>query len=167
MTRSDFFRLYEFNDWANDRLCTLLKTAFGEETDLLAQENPLCASIQATTFHIIEAQAIWRSRWQEIGLPLLHAEEYRTPFELRMAFGAERARTWGFLQELSEEAVTRPVVYRSLKGELYTQPLSELLTQPLFHAMYHRGQVTAYLIECGHEDSLPITDFIAFAQSSL
>jgi uncharacterized damage-inducible protein DinB len=165
MNRHDFRTLYEHNDWANDRLLQMLTQAFGEETDLFAADDPTVRIIQRTTTHLVAALAVWRSRWEGFSPKvMLDPAEYPTPLALRMAFGAERARFWGFFETLStDEALDRIVHSTNTLGEPRDLPLTQMMQHVLLHSAYHRGQITSLLHLLGHTDTHQDTDFLFFA----
>src|SRR5262249_33845897 len=154
----------EYNDWANDRLVSMLYRIFGEETDLRQASEERIRAVQETTVHIFAAQAIWRTRWQGSSpRTMLDPQEYPTPLSLRTALGAERARFWAYFDTLdSDEALQQEIAYATTTGEPYRQPLWQMLQHVLTHSMYHRGQVTARLLDLGHEEALVSTDLITF-----
>lgn len=164
MTLTEIKTLTDYNDWANDRLCAMLKAAFGEETDLRESQNAAVRAIQETAVHIIRAQAIWRGRIEGYApKPALEAADYLTPLAIRFAFGAERARFRAWLDTLENEGdLQREIAYATSDGTPYRQPLEQILQHLLTHAMYHRGQITARLIDAGHECALLSTDLIAY-----
>jgi uncharacterized damage-inducible protein DinB len=163
-SREDLRQLFEYDDWANDRLLAMLYQAFGEEADLRHAEDARVREIQAVTTHIVAALAIWRTRWEgHSPTAMLDPEEYSTPLALRMAFGAERARFWGFFATLEdEEALNRVVHFTRTTGEPYQFPLWQMMQHVLTHSAYHRGQVTARLLDLGHESALQFTDLIVY-----
>jgi len=164
MTRDEFRTLYEFNDWANDRLVAMLYEAFGEETDLYQAEDSRIRSIQRTTVHVIAAQAVWRSRWEGYSpKAMLDPAEYPAPLALRTGFGAERARFWHFFDTLeSDAALSRVIHSTNTLGAPRIFPLWQMMQHVITHSMYHRGQVTAWLLDLGHESRLVSTDLITF-----
>jgi uncharacterized damage-inducible protein DinB len=162
--RQDFRQLYDYDDWANDRLLAMLYQAFGEETDLRHAGDVRVREIQAVTTHIVGTLTIWRTRWEgNSPTSMLDPEEYPTPLALRMAFGAERARFWGFFATLEdEEALNRVVAFTRTTGESVHFSLWQMMQHVLTHSAYHRGQVTARLLDLGHGDLLQFTDLIAY-----
>ena len=164
MTRKEIRTLFEYNDWANERLMQMLYRAFGEETDLRQSEQAVIRAIQETTTHIIAALAIWRSRWQGTSpTAMLDPAEYPNALALRMAFGAERARFWGFFAGLdTDDRLNEVIAYTNTKGEPYRMPLIQMMQHVINHSSYHRGQVTARLIDMGHEDLLLGTDLFIY-----
>ena len=166
MTLAEIKTWNDYNDWANDRLCSMLKTAFGEETDLRGHPNAAVRAIQETAVHMIAAQATWRTRIQGSNpKEPLEAAEYPTPLAIRFAFGAERARFGAWLAGLeSDAALRREISYVNSQGTPYCEPLEEILQHLVFHAMYHRGQITARLIDTGHENAVLFIDFIVYCR---
>ena len=165
MTLTEIKTLNDYNDWANERLCAMLRAAFGEETDLRESQNATVRAIQETAVHLIGAQAIWRARitGHAPTKPALDAAEYPTPLTIRFAFGAERARFRAWLDTLENDAdLEREIAYVMFDGTPCRQPLAQILQHLLTHAMYHRGQITARLIDAGHEKVLVSTDLIAY-----
>jgi uncharacterized damage-inducible protein DinB len=164
MTRNEFRTLYTFNDWANDRLCKMLYDAFGEERNLRDAAEERVRSLQEAAVHIIASQAIWRSRWQGTSpTSFLPPEEYPTPLSIRMAFGAERARFWGYFAALeSDEALGQVIAYTNLAGEPFEEPLWHMMQHVITHGCYHRGQITGRLLDMGFEEQIVSTDLIGF-----
>ena len=166
MTLAEIRMWNEYNEWANDRLCFMLKTAFGEETDLRRHPDAAIRAIQEAAVHIIGAQATWRTRIQGANpKEALNAADYPTPLAIRFAFGAERARFGAWLADLEQDAdLQTEISYVNSQGTTYREPLEQILQHLIFHAMYHRGQITARLIDSGHESAVIFTDFIVFCR---
>mgnify|MGYP003344223505 CR=1 FL=1 len=164
MTLSEFRTLYEFNDWANDRLGQMLYSAFGEETNLRETGDPQVTAIQEAAVHIISSQSIWRNRLQgNSPTAFMDSTEYPTPLAIRMAFGAERARFWGYFESLTaEEDLTQILSFKTLDGTPYEMPVTQILQHVITHGMYHRGQITGRLLDRGQEALLISTDLITF-----
>ena len=163
MNRNDFRILYEYNDWANDRLISMLFRILGEETDL-RQQGPVPLAIQKAAVHIVAAQAIWRARWEgRSPTAMLSPDEYPTPLAIRMAFGAERARFWGFFDTLDTDAALHSVVQsQSTSGEARIFPLWQMMQHVLTHSTYHRGQITGRLLDMGQDSEIVSTDLITY-----
>ena len=164
MNRTDLRTLSLHNDWANDCLVQMLTHAFGEETDLRQSGDPTLLTIQETAVHMIAAAATWRSRWEGVALKAaLDPADYSTPLALRMAFGAERARFWGFFETLATDAVLDEIIHcTSRQGVPFDLPLTQMMQHVVLHSAYHRGQITALLHQLGHTTH-PDTDFVLFA----
>lgn len=166
--REDFRTLYTYHDWANDRLIAMLTQAFGAETDLRRAEDARVRAIQETTTHIVAAQTIWRTRWQGSSpTSMTDPADYPTPSALRRAFESERARFWAFFDSLESEAdLARVVHYTNTQGKANAFPLRQLLQHAANHSTYHRGQVTARLLDLGLEAALLYTDLFLFYEET-
>lgn len=166
MNRADFSLLYRYNDWANDRLLGMLEAAFGPDADICKAEDRRIHALQETTVHIVAAQKIWRERWEGFSpAAMLAPQDYPSLPALRTAFEAERLRFWDFFQTLqTEEDLSRIVHSSSTSGEPRIFPLWQMMQHVITHSAYHRGQITARLLDLDFENILQSTDLIAFHQ---
>lgn len=157
-------KLFEYNDWANDRLIEMLEKAFGKETDLYHAEDPRVRAIQETAAHILAAQIIWLRRWQgDSPTALSDPANWPTPKALKRAFEEERAHFWRYFNALVRDAqMTSIIPYKNTRGESHARPLWQMMQHIVFHSAYHRGQVTARLMDLGYEESIVYTDLILF-----
>ncbi|GDX39924.1 hypothetical protein LBMAG21_02160 [Armatimonadota bacterium] len=164
MNLEDVRTLYLYNDWANDRLVQMLYTVFGEEADLRATGDAQTLAIQEAAVHIIGSQWMWRSRCLGISpTERMGASEYPTPLAIRFAFGAERARFWGYFDTMtSDDDLNRIVAFKTTEGVPYEMPLYQILQHVITHGGYHRGQITGRLLDRGDEKAILSTDLIGF-----
>lgn len=145
----------------------MLKEAFSEETDLREAEDPRLRAIQEAAVHIISAQSVWRQRWQGTSpIAMIDPVEYPTPLSIRFAFGAERARFWGFFETITDDdALLRVVDFKTLDGTSYSEPLWHMMQHVVNHGSYHRGQITGRLLDMGFDSAVTSTDLITYYRS--
>jgi uncharacterized damage-inducible protein DinB len=107
---------------------------------------------------------VWRQRWQGHSPDaMLDPEEYPTPLAIRMAFGAERARFWGYFETLkTEEALLWVCDFKNTRGEAHSRPLWQMLQHVITHGGYHRGQITGRLLDMGFDALIISTDLISY-----
>lgn len=162
LSREDIRTLFAYNDWANDRLLGMLAAAFGEETDLRVPGGP--RTIQEIAAHILSAQFVWRERWEgRSPTAMLDPANYPTVATLRRAFEEEREKFWRYFATLdTDEGLERIVNARTTRGEPCIYPLAEMMQHSANHGTYHRGQITALLMNLGHEAAVDLTDMIVF-----
>ena len=156
---SELLELYAYNRWANERT---LAAAAGLTAEQYARTLPgSFPSLRATLQHILEAEAIWLSRWQ--GDPLghlpdlsecTHVDALRARWE---AHWVEQAR---FLGALGEGEPRRPVAIRTRSGVETVQPLGDTMRHLVNHSTYHRGQVTTLTRQLGGTPAS--TDFFTY-----
>lgn len=70
----------------------------------------------------------------------------------------------GYLSELTEEGLEKPVSYTNSAGRQFTNNVGEILLHVALHAQYHRGKVNFLLRQAGQPPSP--TDFIAFTRGA-
>ena len=162
--REELGKLFEYNDWANDRMIAMLENAFGKDTDLRRSEDPRVRAIQEAAAHILAAQIIWLRRWEgEFPTAMSDLAQWPTPAALQHAFAEERARFWQYFQSLYREGqVTRILRFTTTRGVPYAHALWQMMQHAVVHGAYHRGQVTARLLDLGREDAIVSTDLIEF-----
>ena len=74
-----------------------------------------------------------------------------------VAVEAHRAEWW---KALPEDAVSKKLRYKNLKGEPFEGRLWELVQHVVNHSSYHRGQVVTLLRQLGAKP--PATDLVAY-----
>ncbi|HLV79512.1 MAG TPA: DinB family protein [Chthonomonadaceae bacterium] len=162
--REELQRLFQYNDWANERLVTMLENAFGGKTDLRRSEDARVRALQEAAAHILGAQILWRRRWQgdpPAAMPDL--SQWPSPEALRQGFEEEQAHFWNYFRSLDKEGqVTSLIRYTTTAGQPYTNSLQQMMQHVVLHSAYHRGQVTARLLDLGKEDAILSTDLIVF-----
>ena len=164
MTIREIVELFEYNDWANDKFVVMISNAFGDDTDLLKCEDDRVVRLQEVAVHTFAANSIWRCRLEgESPKSMLQSGDYPTPLDLKFAFGAEKARFIAFLDTISNEPqLDEPVHYRNMAGEPHHMLLKQILTHMFTHSMYHRGQISALLMELGYSSLIESTDIASF-----
>jgi len=159
MNQKDFQTLYDYNRWANARVCDAVAKLTAEQykRDLSNSFH----SVRDTLTHILAAEWIWLRRWQgESPKALLAPADFPDLAALRTKWmEVERERT-AFVNNLTDELLNAPISYLNLKGEKWTYPLWQMLQHLVNHSTYHRGQVTTMLRQLGAEPAA--TDFLLF-----
>jgi len=151
--------LFEYNRWATEQFLDALSRLTAEEVGRdLKSSFP---SLLATLVHMLGAEWVWLERWHgrsPTGFP--DAAALASVASARTRWDALRADQKAYLDGLVDADLTRPVTYRNLAGNEFTQPLGEILRHVVNHATYHRGQLTTLLRQLGH--GAPSTDLVAW-----
>jgi uncharacterized damage-inducible protein DinB len=159
MRVADVLSLYAYNEWANARI-------FGAAARLdpeafAAPRGSSFSSIRDTIAHIAASEWVWLRRWR--GESPSEPPEWAS-LEDATALGGKlrevEADRAAFLRELADDHLARPLAYRSLKGDDYSEPLVEQLLHVVNHSTYHRGQVATLSRQAGV--AAPATDLIVF-----
>lgn len=141
--------LYLYNDWANRRLISFLKTSQSEKA------VKILAHILITEREYFERlygkDSTGFDFWQNFSLEDLgkltheNSENY------------ER-----LLKKFDDEGLGQIAEYKTSKGEKVKNSYREILTHVLFHSMNHRGQINAAIRERGFAP--PSIDYIIYCR---
>ncbi|WP_254510845.1 DinB family protein [Anatilimnocola floriformis] len=143
-------RMFRYMTWADQQTLAAVRDCPPAHAEAL----PLYA-------HILAAEHVWLSRllqrtpqfsvWPTIALDDCSrlAEENAAGYR-------------DFVTPLAAEGLTEIVSYRNMKGDPFTTPIIDILTQVLTHGPYHRGQIAKILGR--HGGAVPSTDYITYAR---
>lgn len=151
--------LYAYNEWANARI---FSAAAELDPELFtAPRGSSFSSIRDTIAHIAASEWVWLRRWRGVS-PSAQPEwsslqDAAALAERLREVEAERA---AFLRGLTDEELGRPLPYRNLKGDAFSEPLVDQLQHVVNHSSYHRGQVATLSRLAG--SAAPATDLIVF-----
>jgi uncharacterized damage-inducible protein DinB len=142
--------MFRWMAWADGKVLLALR----ECPPALSEALPLLA-------HVLAAEHVWLSRLQQ-----------RTPqfsvwptisLEDCARLGEENAAGFReFVGQLPDDRLGEIVAYRNAKGDPFTTPIVDILTQVLTHGPYHRGQIAKILGRNG--GVVPSTDYITYAR---
>ena len=141
--------LYEYNEWANDRL---LGVASGLSADELSTgRGASFGSILDSFVHVVRAQVFWLQRWKAGDAPgqTLGDEAEISLAIVRAAFDESHAGMRQFVDGLTGEQLEGPLNYRDRRGE-WSRPLWQLMTHVANHGTYHRGEIAMMLTGVDH-----------------
>ena len=159
MTIDEARRLFAYGSWANGLMFDAAAALTAEQFNAPAASS--YPSVGATLGHIVSAEWIWLQRWQ--GVSPTAAPAWATGLllsELRAHLAEVETERDRFLETLAEADLERPVSYRTLSGQAWTDPLGDLLRHAVNHSTYHRGQVATQLRQLGVKP--PGTDMIVY-----
>ena len=141
--------LYEYNEWANDRLLGVASGLSGDE--LSAGRGASFDSILDSFVHVVRAQVFWLRRWKagDAGALRLGDEDEISLAKVRAAFDDSHAGIRGYVAGLTGEQLDGRLEYRDSKGER-SRPLWQLMTHAANHGTYHRGEIAMMLTGVGH-----------------
>ncbi len=151
--------LYEYNSWANHRTLDACVALTHEQ--FLKDLGASFPSVRDTLAHIYGAEWIWLERWRgrlPSGLPT--AADFPDLASLRARWAGLEGELHAFVGQLTPEKLNADLETRTLDGTRYTQPLWQMMQHLVNHGTYHRGQITAFLRQLGHQ--AVSTDLIRF-----
>lgn len=142
--------LFEYNDWANERLLALSAGLGDMELDA---ERPMgLGSLRATLYHLAFAERLWLDRWQgKPWAPLQHQPGGISLSKLGDEFRSTAAERNDWLQAEAADGYSRIVDYMNSSREPFRHRLRELLMHVVNHAVHHRAQALNYLRSWGRQ----------------
>ena len=148
MSLTYFRRLYDYNDWANERI---LDTAAKLTPAQFRQPGSASfGSIQATLVHTMNGQWVWLSRWQgNSPVTMFDVTDFPDVTTLRSQWFEVEQETQQFLNDLKPATLDKVVVYTGTEGRSFDFPLWQLLLHQVNHATQHRSEVAMQLSSFG------------------
>jgi len=157
--KDECFELFDYNDWANERIFAALDN-LGED-EWAVQRGGSFGSIRGTAAHLVAAEALWLRRWQgHTPTEVPPWVEAPTRAELQVELEAVAVERQAWLGGVSESDLARDLHYRFLSGAEHDTRLALLLRHLVNHSTYHRGQLAAFLRDCGRDP--PSTDWVVW-----
>jgi uncharacterized damage-inducible protein DinB len=142
MNTKDIQHLFNYDEWANHEILTVLKTSGTDRSRKLLA-------------HILSAERLWLERIQQ--KPQSGAVWPDPTLEQCEKEIDELAAAWErYLQ--SDADFERKVTYKNSKGEPWSSREEDILLHVITHSAYHRGQIAADLRAAGMTPAY--TDFI-------
>lgn len=159
MTPEELRTLFEYDTWANERICNGCAVLTPEQfTRDLKSSFP---SVRDTLAHIMGAQWVWLERIRgrtPAGLP--PAGAYPDLASLRARWSEIREDLGAYVNGFSESDLAQPFEYRNFRGDPFKDSPGPIIQHLVNHGTYHRGQVAAMLRQLDVKP--PNTDLIAF-----
>jgi uncharacterized damage-inducible protein DinB len=141
--------LYAYHHWANERIMRSVQRV--DPTQATESTHGGYARIHETLVHMVGAEAIWRSRWQEVApSPRPTLDDLPTLLSVQQRWQDEEHQIQLFIDSLQEDDLAAPLTYTDLRGQPVTWPLAATLLQVSTHGTQHRSEVALWLTELGY-----------------
>lgn len=143
-----YFRfLFDYTRWANARV---LEAADGLDEAAYTEARFPFGSLRSVLVHTLAGETVWLARCRgETPSGLLTEAEAPTLAALRERWRALEEARGAFLAGLTDEAVARPLTYRSTRGQAYTHALGHVLAHVANHSTQHRSEAAVALTALG------------------
>jgi len=150
-----------YSAWASQRLVHAASEL--SEAELLRDFQTSDHSVLGTLVHTFAADRLWLTRLQKSPRPQYSSEaDYR--LSVLQTEWPEVYRQWdALLKGLSDEQAWAGFTYQDLRGNVWTQPIWQLVLHVVNHATHHRGQVSGFLRTMGRVP--PVLDLVVFYRS--
>lgn len=153
-----------YNVWANHKYTFQL---LDMPTDNWMAPTPSSFnSLYKTILHMWDAESGWWQRMrlhESIVLPSLNFEPSMKDACNGLLHQSMQWET--FIQDqLDSNALNTNLIYKNSTGEVFNQPVSQVIMHVFNHSTYHRGQLTN-MMRALQIEKIPTTDFIAFCRT--
>jgi uncharacterized damage-inducible protein DinB len=154
-------KLYDYNDWANQRI--LGTTAKLSHEQFVQPGLASFSSIQATLVHTMNGQWVWLSRWQgNSPTTMFDSADFPDVAALRSQWSKVEQETQQFLSGLKPADLDNMIAYTSTEGRPFAFPLWQLLLHQVNHATQHRSEVAMQLSSFGFSPGwLDMVEYLA------
>jgi uncharacterized damage-inducible protein DinB len=159
MNYDDIKLLYQYNDWANERILDMAEQVSPEH---LSAENDFgWGSLRGALVHLMDAEYHWRVLFEsgkhvEDELP----ENFPDVAAIRVRWVAERQAFWTYFSSLSDDDLLGILTYEAHDG-LRQRVLWHCLAHVVNHGTQHRAECAALLTGFGHSPgNLDFTVFL-------
>jgi uncharacterized damage-inducible protein DinB len=150
-----------YSAWASQRLVHAASEL--SEAELLRDFQTSDHSVLGTLVHTFAADRLWLTRLQKSPRPQYSSEEDYHLSVLQTEW-PEVYRQWdALLKDLCDEGAWAGFTYQDLRGNVWTQPIWQLVLHVVNHATHHRGQVSGFLRTMGRVP--PVLDLVVFYRS--
>lgn len=142
----DFKKLFEYNDWANNKLIVSLK-----------EQNIIEETVLKLFSHIILSEQIWMLRLEGGDYSNKNFWKVLDLTECEKIMNENRKKYKSFLDN---KDIPDTITYKNSKGIGYTNSIFDVFVHVSLHSAYHRGQI-AKAVRRLHKEPV-VTDYIAF-----
>ena len=159
MNRDDIDLLFQYNDWANDKILVCAEKASPEQ---LSAANAFgWGSLRGALVHLMEAEVAWRVLLKEgERIEWLKPEDFPDIGAIRLRWARERRAFRDYRNSLSDEDLLGTVSYEGM-GRTYHRVLWHCLAHVVNHGTQHRAECAAQLTGFGHSPgNLDFTVFL-------
>ncbi|HTP07287.1 MAG TPA: DinB family protein [Anaerolineae bacterium] len=166
MNKNDILTLYDYNYWATAR--ALNAAAQLTPDQFTAPAGLSHGSVRGALTHILSAEMVWRLRLAEgVSLTALPTEkDFPSAVDaLRERWADEEAKMRAYLNSLTDEALNRPVQYKTTKGVPSENILWNLLVHVVNHGTQFRSEAAVALTSYGHSPG--DLDLLAFFREKI
>jgi uncharacterized damage-inducible protein DinB len=160
MNRQDIYDLYEYNDWANQRLLRVAAHLTAEQ--FTAPSTHSFGSLQRILAHTMDAERMWRRLLSgEDFRARLNLDDFTTVDMLATRWTQEQSLLDVYLHSLTDADLAGIVRYEVDGGIIRERVRWHCLFHLVNHGMQHRSEAAHLLTQYGHSpDDIDFTVFL-------
>jgi uncharacterized damage-inducible protein DinB len=148
MNKEDILMLYQYNQWSTRKILDAASKVTPEQ--FLAPADFPHGGLRGTLVHALFAEWIWRSRWQGTSpTHRLRPEDFPTFDSLRARWSYEENLLMAFVQDLTDEHLSKVISYRTTDGTPKERILWQMMAHLVNHGTQHKTEAAAILTGFG------------------
>jgi uncharacterized damage-inducible protein DinB len=141
--------LFQYNAWSTAKILNAASKLTPEQF-LVPVPYPH-NSLRGTLVHTSFAEWVWRKRWEgNPQNPVWKTEEFPTFKSLRDRWAEEQPKLMDFVQNVTEENLSRKFNYVSTEGFPHERLLWESMLHVINHGTQHKAEAAAILTGMGY-----------------
>lgn len=144
---------WNYHDWCMDQVLTRTHSLAEEKLDVT---YPISfGSLRAVLHHLIAAEELWLSRWQNKAwqpLDMVYHGLSRSDLQARWKAVQTERQSWFATVDASDHEIQ--ITYANSQREPFTHPLWDLQLHVLNHGIHHRAQLLNILRRSGQSAAL-------------
>ena len=147
MNRETLKLLYEYNEWANNRILDAAEQLSWQQ---LTEANAFgWNSLFGALVHILDAEYYWRTFLADnVETDWIEVSDFADLAALRARWAQENDGLREYIASLTDEAIAAPFAYER-EGERRQRPLWHFLVHVYTHSTQHRSECAALLTGFG------------------
>lgn len=159
MNSADIELLFQYNDWANDRILDRAENVSREQ--MTAPNDLGWGSLRGALVHLMDAEYHWRVLLKDgCHVEELKPETFADVAAIRVRWHLERTAFWDYFNGLSDDDLLGDISYETHDG-LRRRILWHCLAHVVNHGTQHRAECAALLTVFGHSPgNLDFTVFL-------
>ena len=147
-----------YSAWASQRLVHAASEL--TEAELLRDFQTSDRSVLGTLVHTFAADRVWLARLSNAPR-MQYSTEADHQLSILQTEWPEVYRGWDeLLKGWSDDAVRADLTYQDMRGNVWTQPIWQLVLHVVNHGTHHRGQTAGFLRTMGRVP--PVLDLVAY-----
>ncbi len=150
MDKPELITLFDYNYWANHCILDAAQQAGAEIFTAPAEVS--FGSLRGTLVHVFGTEWMWRMRCQDGISPaqMISEQDFPTLESLHERLSEEEKAMRAFLAWLDDADLHRKVRYANTKGQMYENPIWEILMHIVNHGTQFRSEAGVLLTKAGY-----------------
>ncbi|NOH03505.1 MAG: hypothetical protein HND47_16850 [Chloroflexi bacterium] len=148
MNKNDIQLLYQYNQWANEKILDAASDLTPEQ--FLADAAYPHGGLRGTLTHILFAEWLWRKRWEgESPTVWIKPEDFPTFESLHTRLQEEDQALSEFAAGVTDEQLNSVIQYKTTRGDPKEDTLWHLMAHLVNHGTQHRAEAAVMLTAFG------------------